>query len=124
MNSVQRNRLDSCHLKALREIPTADTSGEAAEQERSLAAYHRYRKEVPDRRQSRPGFTFPERSRPEGPQAPSTEGEAERDSLVHTLGQTTLTLGGGQQAQAKFVVIWKQQAGEWLWDVAIWNDGV
>ncbi len=43
---------------------------------------------------------------------------------AHEIGEAMLTLGEGQQAHAKFVVIWKQEAGEWRWDVDIWNGGV
>lgn len=43
---------------------------------------------------------------------------------AYEIGTATLTLGQGQQAAAKFVVIWKQEAGEWRWDVDIWNNGV
>lgn len=43
---------------------------------------------------------------------------------AHEIGRATLTLGEGRQAEAKFVVIWKQEAGEWRWAVDIWNAGV
>lgn len=44
--------------------------------------------------------------------------------VAHEIGQATLTLKDGQQAAAKFCVLWKQEQGEWRWDVDIWNNGV
>ena len=44
--------------------------------------------------------------------------------VAHEIGKATLTLGNGQDAQAKYVVVWKRQDGEWRWDVDIWNSGV
>lgn len=43
---------------------------------------------------------------------------------AHEIGTAVLTLAGAQQMQAKFVVLWKQEGGEWRWDVDIWNGGV
>ena len=40
---------------------------------------------------------------------------------AHEIGQGTLVLDGGQRVVAKYVVIWKQEDGEWRWDVDIWN---
>jgi ketosteroid isomerase-like protein len=40
---------------------------------------------------------------------------------AYELGHATLTLGGGQQATAKYVVIWRQEDGRWRWHVDIWN---
>lgn len=40
---------------------------------------------------------------------------------AYELGRATLTLAGGQQAVAKYVVVWKQEGGEWRWHVDIWN---
>jgi len=40
---------------------------------------------------------------------------------AYEVGRATLTLGGGQQAAAKYVVIWRQEDGRWRWHVDIWN---
>ena len=40
---------------------------------------------------------------------------------AYEVGRATLTMGGGQQATAKYVVIWRQEDGEWRWHVDIWN---
>jgi uncharacterized protein (TIGR02246 family) len=40
---------------------------------------------------------------------------------AYEVGRATLTLGGGQQAHAKYVVIWRQEDGRWRWHVDIWN---
>ncbi len=40
---------------------------------------------------------------------------------AYEIGRATLTLGGGQQAAAKYVVIWRQEDGRWRWHVDIWN---
>lgn len=45
------------------------------------------------------------------------------DDHAHEIGRATLTLASGQQPEAKYVVIWKHEAGEWRWDVDIWNMG-
>ena len=37
------------------------------------------------------------------------------------IGHADLTLGSGQQARFKYVVLWKQDEGRWGWDVDIWN---
>ena len=37
------------------------------------------------------------------------------------IGRARLTVGGGEEATAKYVVIWKQEDGRWRWDVDIWN---
>ena len=37
------------------------------------------------------------------------------------IGRVTLTLGDGQQATAKYVVIWKQEDGRWRGHLDIWN---
>jgi ketosteroid isomerase-like protein len=39
---------------------------------------------------------------------------------AYEIGRATLTLGG-QQAHAKYVVIWRQEDGRWRWHVDIWN---
>jgi ketosteroid isomerase-like protein len=44
--------------------------------------------------------------------------------VAHEIGTATLTLENGQQLAAKFCVFWKQEDGEWRWDVDIWNSGV
>ena len=40
---------------------------------------------------------------------------------AYEIGRATLTLGGGQEATAKYVVIWRQEDGQWRWHVDIWN---
>ena len=40
---------------------------------------------------------------------------------AYEVGRGTLTLGGGQQVVAKYVVIWRQEDGRWRWHVDIWN---
>lgn len=40
---------------------------------------------------------------------------------AYEVGRATLTLGGGQQATAKYVVIWRQENGRWRWHVDVWN---
>lgn len=40
---------------------------------------------------------------------------------AYEVGRATLTLGGGEQAVAKYVVIWRQEDGRWRWHVDIWN---
>lgn len=37
------------------------------------------------------------------------------------IGRASLSLADGSQAEGKYVVIWKQESGEWKWDVDIWN---
>jgi ketosteroid isomerase-like protein len=37
------------------------------------------------------------------------------------IGRAQLTLGGGQEASVKYVVVWKQEDGRWRWHVDIWN---
>lgn len=38
------------------------------------------------------------------------------------LGRAELTLGGGAQtATGKYLVLWKEEADGWRWDVDIWN---
>lgn len=43
------------------------------------------------------------------------------DAHAHEIGRGTLFLAGGQEVVAKYVVIWKQEAGQWRWDIDIWN---
>ena len=52
----------------------------------------------------------------------TVELEVHGDS-AHEVGTATLHLPGAD-AHAKYVVLWKQEAGEWRWDVDIWNLGV
>lgn len=40
---------------------------------------------------------------------------------VFEVGRADLILGDGQKATVKYVVMWKQEDGEWKWDVDIWN---
>lgn len=40
---------------------------------------------------------------------------------AHEIGQARLVLSGGQEAVAKYVVLWRREGGEWRWDVDIWN---
>jgi ketosteroid isomerase-like protein len=40
---------------------------------------------------------------------------------AYEIGRGTLTLTGGQQVVAKYVVIWRQEEGRWRWHVDIWN---
>ena len=40
---------------------------------------------------------------------------------AYEIGRARLTLGGGQQVTAKYVVIWKQEDGRWKLQVDIWN---
>jgi ketosteroid isomerase-like protein len=44
--------------------------------------------------------------------------------IAHEIGTAILTLNGGQEVAAKFCVLWKQEDGQWRWDVDIWNNGV
>ena len=37
------------------------------------------------------------------------------------IGRARLTVGSGDEATAKYVVVWKQEDGRWRWDVDIWN---
>jgi ketosteroid isomerase-like protein len=37
------------------------------------------------------------------------------------IGRAHLTLSSGDEASAKYVVVWKQEDGRWRWDVDIWN---
>ena len=37
------------------------------------------------------------------------------------IGHADLTLGSGQQARFKYVVVWRQDNGQWRWDIDIWN---
>lgn len=37
------------------------------------------------------------------------------------IGRARLTVSSGDEASAKYVVVWKQEDGRWRWDVDIWN---
>jgi ketosteroid isomerase-like protein len=37
------------------------------------------------------------------------------------VGRARLTVSSGEEATAKYVVVWKQEDGRWRWDVDIWN---
>jgi ketosteroid isomerase-like protein len=41
--------------------------------------------------------------------------------FAYQVGRATLTVGGGQDVEGKYVVIWKQEGGEWRWHQDIWN---
>ena len=53
-------------------------------------------------------------------QLSTVELEVEGDH-AHEIGRATLSLQGGQQVVAKYVVIWKQESGRWRWHIDIWN---
>jgi ketosteroid isomerase-like protein len=40
---------------------------------------------------------------------------------VFEIGRADLTMAEGQSATVKYVVLWKQEDGDWKWDVDIWN---
>lgn len=40
---------------------------------------------------------------------------------AYEVGRGVLTVGGGQQVAAKYVVVWRQEDGRWRWHVDIWN---
>jgi ketosteroid isomerase-like protein len=40
---------------------------------------------------------------------------------AYEIGRATLTLGGGQEVVAKYVVVWQREDGDWRWHVDIWN---
>lgn len=41
--------------------------------------------------------------------------------LAYQIGRAMLTVGGGQQVESKYVVIWKREDGQWKWHVDIFN---
>ncbi len=46
------------------------------------------------------------------------------ENMAREIGQGTLLIQQGSETvtvNAKYVVIWKKEAGEWKWDVDIWN---
>ena len=40
---------------------------------------------------------------------------------AYEIGRATLSLANGSEATAKFVVIWREEDGQWRWHVDIWN---
>jgi uncharacterized protein (TIGR02246 family) len=40
---------------------------------------------------------------------------------VYEIGRATISMTGGQQGVAKYVVVWRQEDGQWRWHVDIWN---
>lgn len=40
---------------------------------------------------------------------------------VYEIGRATISMSGDQQAVAKYVVVWRQEDGQWRWHVDIWN---
>ncbi len=40
---------------------------------------------------------------------------------AYEVGRAVLTVGGGQQVVAKYVVLWREEDGRWRWHVDIWN---
>jgi ketosteroid isomerase-like protein len=40
---------------------------------------------------------------------------------AYEVGRGILTVGGGRQVVAKYVVIWREEEGRWRWHVDIWN---
>lgn len=53
-------------------------------------------------------------------QLTTVELEIQGDS-AYEIGRADLTVAGGKQsAVAKYVVVWKQESGEWRWHIDIW----
>ncbi|MGH9786529.1 MAG: DUF4440 domain-containing protein, partial [Terriglobia bacterium] len=50
----------------------------------------------------------------------TVDAESLGDSVVE-IGRADLGLSGGQTLTVKYVVVWKQEAGQWKWHVDIWN---
>lgn len=50
----------------------------------------------------------------------TVELEAQGDT-AYEIGRATLTVGDGQQAVGKYVVIWNQEGGSWRWHIDIFN---
>ena len=40
---------------------------------------------------------------------------------AYEIGRAQLTLAGGQSAEAKYVVLWRQEDGRWRWHIDMWN---
>jgi uncharacterized protein (TIGR02246 family) len=41
--------------------------------------------------------------------------------LAYQVGRAMLTMRGGERAEGKYVVIWKQENGQWKWHIDIFN---
>lgn len=54
----------------------------------------------------------------------STVDVQEMGDTAYQIGRAMITVGGGQQVPGKYVVIWKQEGGQWKWHVDIWNMNV
>ena len=50
----------------------------------------------------------------------TVDAEALGDGVVE-IGEAELGLAGGQALAVKYVVQWKQEAGQWKWQTDIWN---
>jgi ketosteroid isomerase-like protein len=50
----------------------------------------------------------------------TVDAEPAGDGVIE-IGRADSQLGGGNLVTAKYVVHWKQEDGEWKWDVDIWN---
>ena len=48
------------------------------------------------------------------------QAESSGDGVIE-IGHADLSVAGGQVVTVKYVVCWKQEGGEWKWDVDIWN---
>ena len=44
--------------------------------------------------------------------------------MAHEIGEASVVNRSGEQLRVKYVVVWKQEQGDWRWDVDIWNLGV
>lgn len=51
----------------------------------------------------------------------STVSFEEAGDHAHQIGRAILTLKDTSQVEAKYVVIWKREEGEWRWHIDIWN---
>lgn len=40
--------------------------------------------------------------------------------FVHQIGRAVLTVGG-QRAEGKYTLLWKQEGGRWKWHIDCWN---
>jgi|ERR1700678_233944 len=50
----------------------------------------------------------------------TVQAEPAADGVIE-IGRADLSVAGGQVLTVKYVVCWKQEDGEWKWDVDIWN---
>jgi ketosteroid isomerase-like protein len=55
-----------------------------------------------------------------GAQLATVHAEAAGDGIVE-IGRADLTTADGQTATVKYVVHWKQEDGNWKWNIDIWN---